>query len=98
MLMNAVTQTGWSTAMATPRSMIVDETVTPWYHCVSRCVRRAFLWEYQPCTKSGKGGHDRLARIEVCRRQVGELGNTQIKCMAWISGLDLRSHRARGVA
>src|SRR5215469_9903972 len=29
--------------MATPRTQIVDEAVTPWYHCVSRCVRRAFL-------------------------------------------------------
>ena len=29
--------------MATPRSQIVDPAVTPWYHCVSRCVRRAFL-------------------------------------------------------
>jgi hypothetical protein len=29
--------------MATPRSQLVDESVTPWYHCVSRCVRRARL-------------------------------------------------------
>ena len=29
--------------MATPRSRIVDESVTPFYHCVSRCVRKAFL-------------------------------------------------------
>jgi len=29
--------------MATPRSQIVDPAVTLWYHCVSRCVRRAFL-------------------------------------------------------
>jgi hypothetical protein len=29
--------------MATPRAQIVDPSVTPWYHCISRCVRRAFL-------------------------------------------------------
>jgi len=29
--------------MATPRLRIVDPEVTPWYHCISRCVRRAFL-------------------------------------------------------
>jgi hypothetical protein len=27
--------------MTTPRSRIVE--VTPWYHCISRCVRKAFL-------------------------------------------------------
>uniref|UniRef100_UPI0013EC6D16 hypothetical protein n=1 Tax=Paludisphaera rhizosphaerae TaxID=2711216 RepID=UPI0013EC6D16 len=29
--------------MATLRSKLVDESVTPWYHCVSRFVRRARL-------------------------------------------------------
>jgi len=29
--------------MPTPRSRIVDEAVTPWYHCFSRCVRKARL-------------------------------------------------------
>ncbi len=29
--------------MPAPRSTIVDEAVTPWYHCISRFVRRAFL-------------------------------------------------------
>lgn len=42
--------------MATPRSQIVDPAVTPWYHCTSRCVRRAFL--------CGEGFEHRKAWIE----------------------------------
>ena len=29
--------------MTMPRAHLVDPTVTRWYHCVTRCVRRAFL-------------------------------------------------------
>ena len=29
--------------MTMPRSHLVDVSVTRWYHCVTRCVRRAFL-------------------------------------------------------
>jgi hypothetical protein len=43
--------------MATPRSRIVDEAVTPWYHCTSRCVRRARL--------CGQGKEHRKAWIEA---------------------------------
>ena len=29
--------------MAIPRRLIVNPSVTPWYHCISRCVRRTTI-------------------------------------------------------
>jgi hypothetical protein len=42
--------------MATARARLVDVDITRWYHCVSRCVRRAFLLE--------EGSFDRRLWIE----------------------------------
>ena len=30
--------------MAIARSQLIDTTVARWYHCISRCVRRASCW------------------------------------------------------
>ena len=37
--------------MAIARAQLVDVSLTRWYHCVTRCVRRAFLL--------GEGDHNR---------------------------------------
>ncbi len=37
--------------MTVAHAHLVDASVTRWYHCVTRCVRRAFLF--------GEGMHDR---------------------------------------
>ena len=37
--------------MTIARAHLVDPSVTRWYHCVTRCVRRAFFL--------GEGMHDR---------------------------------------
>ena len=42
--------------MTTARRKLVDESVTPWYHCISRCVRRSMLM--------GKGFEHRKEWIE----------------------------------
>jgi hypothetical protein len=54
--------------MAIARAKLVDLTVTRWYHCVSRCVRKAFLL--------GEGDHNRREWLEnrlevVCSPKIG---------------------------
>jgi len=42
--------------MTIARAQLIDPTVTRWYHCITRCVRRAFLL--------GERGFDRKQWIE----------------------------------
>ena len=42
--------------MAIARSKLVDVSLSRWFHCVTRCVRRAFLL--------GEGDHNHKERLE----------------------------------
>ena len=51
--------------MTIARAHLVDPTVSRWYHCVTRCVRRAFLL--------GEGPDDRKVWIESRLRELAEI-------------------------
>ena len=51
--------------MTSARKSLVDSSVTPYYHCVSRCVRRAFL--------CGQGAEHRKQWIEDRLRELSEI-------------------------
>jgi REP element-mobilizing transposase RayT len=51
--------------MTTARQHLVDSSVTPFYHCISRCVRRAFL--------CGEGAEHRKQWIENRLRELSEI-------------------------
>jgi hypothetical protein len=51
--------------MTIARSHLVDPARTRWYHCVTRCVRRAFLL--------GEGKGDRKLWIENRLRELAEI-------------------------
>ena len=51
--------------MAIVRAKLVDLTVTRWYHCVSRCVRKAFLL--------GEGDHNRREWLENRLEELAEI-------------------------
>ena len=51
--------------MAIARRQLVDLSVTRWYHCVTRCVRRAFLL--------GEGPHDRKKWIAERLQELAEI-------------------------
>src|ERR1700722_2683530 len=51
--------------MAIARSKLVDVSVARWYHCVSRCVRKAFLL--------GEGDGDRMKWLQQRPEELGEI-------------------------
>ena len=51
--------------MTIARAHLVDPCLTRWYHCVTRCVRRAFLL--------GEGAHDRKSWIEERLQELAEI-------------------------
>jgi hypothetical protein len=51
--------------MTIARSQLIDPSVTRWYHCVSRCVRRAFLL--------GEGPDDRKKWVENRLEELAEI-------------------------
>jgi putative transposase len=52
-------------SMTIARSILIDPTITRWYHCVSRCVRRAFLL--------GEGLDDRKKWVENRLEELAEI-------------------------
>ena len=51
--------------MAIARAQLVDLSVTRWYHCVTRCVRRAFLL--------GEGDHNRKQWLQNRLEELAEI-------------------------
>src|SRR5580704_5080531 len=51
--------------MTIARAHLVNPSVSRWYHCVTRCVRRAFLL--------GEGQHDRKLWIETRLQELAEI-------------------------
>jgi hypothetical protein len=62
--------------MTMPRRQLVDASVTRYYHCISRCVRRAFLrGEGETHRKAWIDNQCRdTARVARCRAQLQDLG------------------------
>ena len=51
--------------MAIARAQLVDVSLTRWYHCVTRCVRRAFFL--------GEGDHNRKQWLQIRLEELAEI-------------------------
>ena len=57
--------------MAVPRHQLVDPTTPGYYHCITRCVRRAFLCGLDPL--SGRSFDHRKSWIESRLIELAEI-------------------------
>ena len=58
--------------MTIARSQLVDVSITRWYHCISRCVRRAFLLSEAPIDDSDTR-FDRKEWIELRLKELADI-------------------------
>jgi len=56
--------------MTIARAQLVDPAVTRWYHCITRCVRRAFLL--------GEGPSDRRGWLENRLKELAEIFSVSV--------------------
>ena len=71
--------------MTMARAHLVDPSVARWYHCVSRCVRRAFMLDEAPGDESGE---EPLSPKEWIEKRLQELAGIFAVGVAGFSVMD----------
>ena len=74
--------------MTMARAHLVDVSVTRWYHCITRCVRRAFLLSEAPLDPN----QEPFDRREWIERRLQELANIFAVAVGGFSVMDNQLH------